>query len=404
MSNRTKALFALLLALGCSVAYAASYNRVPGATFANADAACGNETGMTCWITDCLTDVCSVGGGSIQQMLVRNEGGTWVPSGMGATAAAAGTTSDTFTLDVGGDALVLSPQAGGLTVQRAAAGTVTLTSADDDATAALTVDPGGNAALTLGSASDTLVVPVTAGIALSGAESISNGTAGTITLGRDDAGVVSVICKDDDATAGCTYDAGGAAPIVVGSADVTTVTVTTDGTGNAELVLPDSSVGQDEVGGVLYKEAVFCGDLPNNTTNWASPATGYPSAPFYAATLTGNDLGYELAGTGCAAEDDTTEATADEIMFTGIAAKVHGLYCRVSGSGSNGVVFTIRSAAAGLTPAVTCTVATATTECAVATPTTTDIAANATWAVQAVSTEDLSAQDYWCSVTFSLQP
>ncbi len=47
---------------------------------------------------------------------------------------------------------------------RSSAGAVTLTSADDDATADMTIDPGGNAVLTLGSANDTVAVAATSGI------------------------------------------------------------------------------------------------------------------------------------------------------------------------------------------------------------------------------------------------
>lgn len=405
-NRRLVALLLLLVAVGCSVAYAASYNRMPSATFATADTNCGTETGNTCWVTDCnATPACTAGGGANQVPLIRNEGGSWVPMDtLSGTAADTGTTSDTYALDTDGDNLVLSPQVGGLTLDRAAAGTVTLSATDDDSTAALTIDPGGNAALTLGSASDSVVIGATSGVTLENSETISNGTNGTITLGRNDAGVVTITAADNDATAALTVAPGGAAAMVVGTASTTAQTFTTDGTGNAEIVLPDSSLSDDERGGSLMREAIFCGDLPNNNTTYTSPVSGYASGAIYGDGLTATDLSYLLAGTGCAAEDNTTEATADEIMFTGLAAKVHGIYCKVSSSGSNGVTLRVRSATANLTPDVTCTIATGQTECAAATPTTTDIAANATWAVAAVTTEDLSAQDFWCTVSFSLQP
>jgi hypothetical protein len=195
----------------------------------------------------------------------------------------------------------------------------------------------------------------------------------------------------------------GDAGVVLGSANNNSLTVTTDGTGDAEVDLPASSIGRTELGGGIISDVIGCGDLPNNTTNYTSPITGYPGGIFYNAGLTGSDLGYILAGTGCSAEDDTTEGNADEIMFTQTAAKATGLYCRVTGSGANGVVFNVRSATAALTPALTCTIATGSTECTSYTPTTTNIAANATVAVSAVATEDLSAQDYWCMVQLVLQ-
>lgn len=555
-----KWIWAALAVLGiASTAYAASYNRVPSATFANASTVCGAVTGNQCFITDCLTSACTAGGGALAALSQYN-GSAWVlvaPAAAGGAGAITGTTSDTFTLDSDGDALVLDPQAGGITFDRAASGTVTisstdddttaamtldpggnttltlgaaadtvtvaastgltlgnaeslntgtdaafdftrddagavtLTSSDNDSTAALTVDPGGNATLTLGSASDTVSVAATTGVTLSNSESLSNGTNGTLTLGRNDSGTVTVTAADDDATAALTVAPGGAAALTLGGASATAVvhlsdsdtqlqngatgnvdlsfhdyadttdddqahallrtnctdtgtgaedcdftvgvaeagaapetrftidadggitvgsannnsaTVTTDGTGDGEVVLPDSSVsGQDEVGGGMLMQAIFCGDLPNNTTNYTSPITGYPGGIFYDAGLTGSDLSYTLAGTGCAAEDNTTEGTADEVMFTQRAVKALGLYCRVSSSGANGVTLRLRSATANVTPDLTCTIATGSTECVSYTPTTTDIAANATVAVSAVSTEDLSAQDYWCMVQFSLQ-
>lgn len=45
---------------------------------------------------------------------------------------------------------------------------------------------------------------------------------------------------------------------------------------------------------------------------------------------------------------------------------------------------------------MTCTVATGDTSCVSVTGSTTDVAAGATVAIQAVNTEDLSLQDFWC--------
>ncbi|NTV31613.1 hypothetical protein HGA91_06575, partial [candidate division WWE3 bacterium] len=57
--------------------------------------------------------------------------------------------------------------------------------------------------------------------------------------GNISAGVNSVFAS--------TFDAVGASALTIGSADVTSVTVTTDGTGNAEVVLPTGSIGSGEV-------------------------------------------------------------------------------------------------------------------------------------------------------------
>ena len=61
------------------------------------------------------------------------------------------------------------------------------------------------------------------------------------------------------------------------------------------------------------------------------------------------------------------------------------------------------SAAADLTPTVTCTVATGETGCVSIVSSTTDVAAGATMAVKVVTTEDLSAQDWWCKVYLALR-
>lgn len=188
----------------------------------------------------------------------------------------------------------------------------------------------------------------------------------------------------------------------IGAATNDLVTLTTDSTGDAEVVVPDSSIGQDEIVGLIHT-AIFCGDLGNGTV-YTSPITGFAGDLSLTAGLTATDLDYALAGTGCDAQDNGTEATADEVMFANTASKVIGLYCAVTGSGSNGVTLNVRSAAASLTPDVTLTIATGDTTGAAAIATTTDIAAGATWAVRAVTTEDLTAQAFWCQVTMMLQP
>ena len=69
----------------------------------------------------------------------------------------------------------------------------------------------------------------TTGIVLGNGETLHTGADAVFDFTRDDAGIVTLTCSDNDATAGCTYDAGGASPIVVGSADVTETTIVTDG-------------------------------------------------------------------------------------------------------------------------------------------------------------------------------
>ncbi len=64
---------------------------------------------------------------------------------------------------------------------------------------------------------------------------------------RSDAGSVTFTGKDDAGAADTIYDTTGAGAITVGSSDVTSVTVTTDGTGNTEVVLPTGSIGTGEI-------------------------------------------------------------------------------------------------------------------------------------------------------------
>ena len=181
----------------------------------------------------------------------------------------------------------------------------------------------------------------------------------------------------------------GDAGITLGSANTDTLTVTTDGTGDAEAALPENGIGADELA-VMADQFVACGQQANAGTIYGGPAL---------SSLNGDGAEYAIAGAVCDALDNAAEAGADAPLgLANTAFKVMGMLCEVSSSGANGVVLTLRSAAAGLTPAVTCTVPTGSTTCSTATASTTDIAAGATVAVQATNTEDLSLQDFWCRI------
>jgi hypothetical protein len=161
-----------------------------------------------------------------------------------------------------------------------------------------------------------------------------------------------------------------------------------------------------EIGGSggIYVEAIFCGDMGNATALYESPISGYSGGNFYAAGTTANDLTYVLAGTGCSAEDNATEATADEIMFPNNEAVPVGLFCAVDSSGAGGVTFTLRSGAADLSPSYALTVATSTTSGATARKGLGIIAAGATVALKTLSTSDLSTNDNWCVARFQVIP
>jgi len=178
-------------------------------------------------------------------------------------------------------------------------------------------------------------------------------------------------------------------------------------TASTVLLSQTGGVRRGEYGGMLegyQTHVILCGDLGNNTTVYTSPVSGFATGAFYDAGLVATDLDYDLAGAGCAAEDSTTEATADEIMFANNAFRVLGMYCAVSGSGSNGVTINLRSAAANLSPDITVTIPTTETTAATGEFTTTNIAANATFAARAITTEDLSAQDFWCIAQIQVVP
>jgi hypothetical protein len=177
-------LTALLFAGGAWAQVAAGPGRICSSTFAARAAACGVMANVNRLMRITDSDTVALGatiaGGGANEVLAYCEGTTCYVAGDDAPVsgggAMTGTTADTFTVDSDG---------GG-------AGT-------------------GNFAG--GEFSDSIVFSADA----------------TIDFTRDDTGIVTLTCSDDDAIAGCTYDAGGASPIAVGSADVTQVTVVTDG-------------------------------------------------------------------------------------------------------------------------------------------------------------------------------
>lgn len=235
----------------------------------------------------------------------------------------------------------------------------------------------------------------------------------------------AVVCG----TGGCT----------IGDSTTDSITFVTDGTGGTEIILPTDSIGTGEildgtvgtddvedgsltttdlsatagitggqiatgtltnsnVGALAMDQIILCGDSFNNTTGYIGPAA--------AAYLSGGAVDLTMGGTACnAIPESTTETTADEPIATYFPAfKVHGLFCAISSDPTADVVVALRSAAAATTPAVTCTIAgTGTAQsCRALTATTTNIAAGATIAVQVVTTENLSAQDVWCKLYFTL--
>ncbi|MDP3685509.1 MAG: hypothetical protein Q8R32_01625, partial [bacterium] len=104
-------------------------------------------------------------------------------------------------------------------------------------------------------------------IELQNAETIDNNTDGTINLTATTLQLTGTTFTGNGAT---TYDAGGAAAIVVGSADVTALTVTTDSTGDAEVVLPAGSIS----GAEILDATILTGDIGTDTILAGNIAAG----------------------------------------------------------------------------------------------------------------------------------
>ena len=161
----------------------------------------------------------------------------------------------------------------------------------------------------------------------------------------------------------------------------------------AELNQLDGTTSSAELtrlslGSALHQPIRFCGQGPNGaTTTYISPDTH-----------DGN--GSLLASTHCDGEDSTTEATADEVMFS-TAVVVGGMVCEITDGGTDDTLtFALRSAAGAVT-GMTCNVTLdgSGTETCTVTPTAQTIAAGATMAVSMVATDDdCSACDALCTV------
>lgn len=278
------------------------------------------------------------------------------------------------------------------------AGVVTLTAADNDATAALTVLPGGAAAMILGGASATSITATTDGgsvvldgtVALPNAETIANSTDGSFTLGRNDAGTVTVVAADNDATAALTVQPGGAAALTLGGASMTAMTVTSDGTGNAEVVLPNASVGSAELGGVGLRVA-YCGQNDENNIIYQGPVGITAIEP-------------ALADATCDALDNGTEATADVVLSAGLALSAKYMRCTTAATLAAGesIIAQLRDDTADVT-GVTCTIGEAATECEVLVPTASAIAAASATAMKVTQSSNNADDDLKCVVLYQVQ-
>jgi len=156
----------------------------------------------------------------------------------------------------GGIGAITTTLSGGWTGATTFAAGTSITSPLFTGTGATTYDAGGAAAIVVGSADVTGITLTTDGgsVVVDGslngvapAGIVANPAAGTWTLTKDAAGICVLTAADDDATAALTLVPGGAAACVLGGASTTTITLTTDGTGTGELVLPAQSVEATEM-------------------------------------------------------------------------------------------------------------------------------------------------------------
>ncbi len=234
---------------------------------------------------------------------------------------------------------------------------------------------------------------------LGGDDTLSIGiTDDTVIFGRSESGTGTYTCEDDDANAECIFAGGGIGISTLGTSSNVSAQILTDGTGDAELAVPENSIGPDEVA-VMHDRVIFCGEADENGTIYYGPAV----TEFGGGT---SAITYTIAAAGCDALDNATEGTADAPIMTNVAFKVTGLFCKQDGTLASGeaITFTVRSATADLTPTVTCVVGEGETDCRSLTGSTTDVAAGATVAVKAVQTSNNGDGDnHWCKVYIALK-
>lgn len=150
---------------------------------------------------------------------------------------------------------------------------------------------------------------------------ISVATDDTFDFTRNDAGTVTITASDDDAIAALTVVPGGAAALTLGGASTTAITLTTDSTGDAEVVLPNDSIGPDEMASGTYNfgTSVQATTLTDGTLSVSSGAvTGLASATDGTASWSSSNL------SGFGTITASTSVTAPLYDVTGAAGITFG--------------------------------------------------------------------------------
>jgi hypothetical protein len=142
----------------------------------------------------------------------------------------------------------------------------------------------------------------------------------------------------------------------------------------------------------IHRKLITCGDGASSATHYQGP---------HIAAFRGLAPDLSIDGTVCDALDSGTEATADLPLPDGTPGFfVLGATCCVDADPAADVVFTLRSAAADLSPTMTCTVGlTGTDQCCHIRPggSAPFVAAGATVANKVVTGEDLSTTGVGCT-------
>lgn len=161
---------------------------------------------------------------------------------------------------------------------------------------------------------------------------------------------------------------------------------------------------------------IFCGQLANTTSGeFFGPAEWGDQT---AGAGDGAGGAYSAGDTVCNGLDSDTETTADQVLYTNIPIAIVGMYCKAvadagtTGSGNNGVTFTLRAGTNDVSPSVSCTVATGAIDCyapgarastGVVRGTLPVIPAGVAVAIKDTTDENLSANDGWCQLFYTFE-
>jgi hypothetical protein len=199
------------------------------------------------------------------------------------------------------------------------------------------------------------------------------------------------IGADAAGAANTEFTTTGAGTVALGGASVTSIAITTDGTGDAEVALPENSIGADELT-AFTDTVIFCGQADESGTIFIGPAL----PPF----LGDGSASYAIGAVACDALDNATEATVDEPLTNVGAFKITGMRCVTDGTlgAAETLTFALRTAEGATVPSVTCALAVGETYCSTVVGTTTDIAAGATVAVSVIEASDNADDNVWCEV------